>query len=154
MAELTVSAMQAAQSACAMVAKIKVLEIQDMPHLCVLSVPAKQEITEIVNLEIALSDNTETKTVLVIQQQSPILLIVDRRCLFAFDEMRIGNATLALQVISPQTVGKKCPCCGKIVKQMEEQAALEEQAVSLLWKDCEADGGAGTGARGQGQTSS
>ena len=117
-AELTVSAMQAAQSTVPCMPcrpLFQVSEIEDNPHLCVLSVPAKQEITEIVNLEIALSDNMEgTKTVTVIPQKSPSLLIVDRRCLFAFDQMRIGNTSLPL--LSPQTPGKQCPCCGKIAE--------------------------------------
>ena len=114
-------------------ARVECFHDEGAPHLEVFSVPSQHEMDAILNMEIALFINgaahvETTKRVQIIPQCKPSLLIVDRRCLFAFDQLRMetlhtdgGERTISMPLRAQQTVGKKCPCCGKTVTESASQ---------------------------------
>ena len=131
-ADLTASAM-AAQVARNIVSKLKVLDTKDRPHLCAFQVPTQEEVggNVIVNIQVGLSDHMGTKTVQVLPQVTPSVLLVNRTCLFKDDEMRItsydGSIEMPIPVRTQQPVGKKCPCCGQVARQLANVETMMTQ---------------------------
>ena len=122
-ADLTASAM-ATQVADELLSKLKVLDTKDSPHLCAFQVPTQEEVggNVIVNIQVGLSDHMGAKTVQVMPQLTPTVLLVNRTCLFKDDEMRItsydGSIELPIPVRTQQPVGTKCPCCEQVARQL------------------------------------
>ena len=132
-ADLTASAMQAAHIARKVLSKLQVLDTQDRVHLCAFRVPTQEEVggNVIVNIKVGLSDHMGTKTVQVMPQVTPTVLLVNRTCLFKDDEMRItsydGSIEMPIPVRTQQPVGKKCPCCGQVARQLANVETMMTQ---------------------------
>ena len=102
---------------------------QGAPHKYEMTVPPMHEMNAIINIEIPLFfhgmlHRTATKTVQVIPQAMESFWVVDRSCLFAFDEVsakKTDGGWFTLPLRAQQTVGKKCPCCGKTVTESASQ---------------------------------
>ena len=64
--------------------------------------------------------------IITVMQEKGLVVIIDRRCLFAYDFMN------GICVGSPQPAGIKCPCCNKT----QEQVDLEHDSgrKDKVWK--------------------
>ena len=132
-ADLTASAMQAAHHiAREVVRKLEVLDTQERPHLCAFRVPSQEEVggNVIVHIQVGLSDHMGSKMVQIMPLDTSTVVLVNRTCLFKEDEMRFSfsdDSTAVIPARTQQPVGTKCPCCGRVARQLAKVQTMMTQ---------------------------